>query len=148
MDNTEVINYLYFGNSVLSPLSSFYLIVNCTHEIPFSYFCTERVRIPVNDDANDALKFIQLILQTKVLAKMHACILEKENVLVHCDGEEDQRSFVVIICYLIKYHKYTPKQAVEYVHTKKNIAYIDNIHFINTINIFYHYIINKNRIRL
>ena len=136
MNNPEIINHLYFGNII--PTSSFDLIVNCTHEIPF-YFCKERVRIPVDDNIIDELKFIQFMIYTKVLEKMNASILKKEDVLVHCYGEEDQRSFVVIICYLVRYHNYTPMQAVEYVHTKKNIAYIENIHFKKTINIYYHY---------
>ena len=137
MNNTEIINHLYFGNIIT--LSSFDLIVNCTHEIPFYSFCRERVRIPVYDNKIDELKFIQFIIYTKVLEKMNASILQKEDVLVHCNGEEEQRSFVVIICYLIRYHNYTPMQAVEYIHTKKNIAYIGNIRFKNTINIYYHY---------
>jgi hypothetical protein len=139
MDNPEIINHLYFGNIVPSSSSSFDLIVNCTHEIPFSYFCKERVRIPIDDNAMDALKFIQLIIHTKVLEKINACILQKEDVLVHCNGDEDQRSFVVIMCYLIRYYRYTPMQAVEYIQTKTNISYIHNIRFVNTINNYYHY---------
>ena len=82
----EIIDHLYFGNVVPTAESSFYLIVNCTHEIPFSYFCIERVRIPVEDNTIDALKFLQLLLQTKVLEKIHKCILQNENVWVHCFG--------------------------------------------------------------
>ena len=147
MNYNKIVNHLYIGNIV--PKSNFFhLIVNCTHEIPFSYFCTERVRIPVEDDAIDALKFLQLLINTKVLEKMQKCILQKENVLVHCFGDEDQRSFVVIICFLIRYCRYTPKEAIDYVHMKKNITYLDHIHFITTINIFYYYTINNFNKRL
>lgn len=147
MNYNKIVNHLYFGNLV--PRSDFFhLIVNCTHEFPFSYFCKERVRIPVNEDEPDECKIIELLIQTNVLKKIHTCISNKENVLVHCFGVEKQRSFVIIICYLMLYYDLTPDEAIEHVHEKSFIGFLDNIRFFSTIQIFYEYIIknrNKNR---
>ena len=128
MNYNKIVNHLYFGNLV--PRSDFFhLIVNCTHEFPFSYFCKERVRIPVNEDEPDECKIIELLIQTNVLKKIHTCISNKENVLVHCFGVEKQRSFVIIICYLMLYYDLTPDEAIEYVHEKSFIGFLDNIRF-------------------
>jgi hypothetical protein len=140
MNYDRIIHHLYFGNSIpTSPL--FHLIVNCTHEIPFSPFCENRVRIPVNDDAEDYKKIIQFILQTNVLQKIHTCVLQGKNVLVHCFGEEPQRSFVIIACYLIHYYEYTPKQALQFIHDTCIIHVMEDIHF--TISIFAYYYLQK-----
>lgn len=143
MNYNKFINHLYLGNSI--PTSSFFhLIVNCTHEIPFSNYCESRVRIPVNDDPEDNKKMIQLILQTNVLQKIHTCVLQEKNVLVHCSGEEPQRSFVIIACYLIHYCKYTPRQVFEYIHKKYTILFMDDIHF--STSIYAYYYLQKKRV--
>lgn len=142
LDYQSVINHLYIGNRPLKT-DFFHLIVNCTHEIPFSYFSETRVRIPVNDDLDDCEKIIRLILQTNVLQKIHNCVLQNQNVLVHCTGSEYQRSFTIVACYLIQYYKYTPIQAVHFIF-EKNIP-LDTIRFINAIKIFYYYCKHKHK---
>ena len=145
MNYNKIVNHLYFGNDIpTSPL--FHLIVNCTHEIPFSPFCEIRVRIPVNDDSEDCGKIIQLLLKTNVLQKIHRCILRQENVLVHCFGDEPQRSFVIVVCYFIYYYNYTPKQAVQFIHKMHFIYFLDDIHFIKSIFDFYDNLQKKNKI--
>jgi len=145
MNYNKIVNHLYIGNIV--PKSNFFhLIVNCTHEIPFSYFCNERVRIPVNNDDIDEDKIIYLLLQTNVLQKIHTCISNQQNVLVHCVGMENQRSLVIISCYLILYYKLTPAQAIQYIHEKSFIRFLDNIRFLCAIHFFYEYVYkNKGR---
>lgn len=128
----EIIRHLFLGNTV--PLQHFHLIVNCTHDIPFSNFCNERVRIPVNDDNTDCVKFVQLILKTKVLQKIHTCLSLHQNVFVHCNGLENQRSFAVIACYLIRYYHYTPIQAVHFICEKNKL---ENIQFMEAIKMYY-----------
>jgi protein-tyrosine phosphatase len=136
-ENHEIMKYLYFGN-VKPTYELFHLIVNCTHDIPFSYFCNERVRIPIEDDTQDDIKIIQMLIKTNVLEKIHNCISNKQNVLVHCIGTQKQRSFVIIICYLLQYHRFTPRRAVEYVYIKiKKENDLNNIRFSSSIRLFY-----------
>ena len=134
MNYREIKHHLFVGN-VIPNKELFHLIVNCTHEIPFSNFCNLRIRIPVNDDVEDCVKFIQLLSQTNVLHKIHICILSKKNVLVHCIGSENQRSFAIIACYLIKYYNYTPMQAVKFIF-EKCISF-ENIRFMQAILYYY-----------
>ena len=116
MNSHEIINHLFLGNG--NGTEFFHTIVNCTHEIPFSNFCNIRIRIPINDDIDDCGKLIQLLSQTNVIQKIHNCILSRQNVLVHCSSDPHQRSFTVVTCYLLKYYKYTPIEAVNYIMEK------------------------------
>ena len=137
MDYHKIINHLFIGNNIIPTHDFFHMIVNCTHETPFSIFCNLRVRIPVNDDIDDCGKFIQLISKTNVLQKIHNCITLNQNVLVHCFGSENQRSFAIIACYLIKYYTYTPIQAVNFIFEKSDI-YFEKIIFIKSIVAYYY----------
>lgn len=144
MNYDKIINNLYVGNDI--PTSSFFhLIVNCTHEIPFSNFCNIRVRIPVNNHSEDCEKLVKLIIQTNVLEKIHRCILHHEKVLVHCFGNDNQRSFAIIVCYMIYYYNYNPIEAIQFI-VKQNrnfIVFLHNIQFMASIHMYYQYIQQK-----
>jgi len=143
MDYREIIKHLFLGKENTIPTREFFhTIVNCTHEIPFSNFCNIRIRIPVNDDIDDCSKFIQILSQTHVLQKIHTCILSGQNVLVHCTGFDSQRSFTIVVCYLIKYYHYTPIQAVNYIFEKSGDISFEKILFMKAI-IAYYYICKR-----
>ena len=135
----SIVNHLYLGNSLPTSSPFFYLIVNCTHEIPFSYFCQERVRIPIHNNIRDSVKFMELIYQTKVLEKIHTNVLLENDVLVHCDGE-NQRSLALVACYLIKYYGYSPEEAIQHIHQKSFISFIEKINFMAFLRMFYYYL--------
>jgi hypothetical protein len=144
MNYHEIIKHLFLGNTIPTR-EFFHTIVNCTHEIPFSNFCNIRIRIPVNDDIDDCSKFIQILSQTNVLQKIYNCISSGKNVLVHCSGDyENQRSFTIIVCYLIKYYRFTPIQAVNYIFESGDISF-ENIRFMKAI-IAYYYICKRKTI--
>ena len=139
MDYREIIKHLFLGNTIPTR-EFFHLIVNCTHEIPFSNFCNIRIRIPVNNDVDDCSKFIQILSQTNVLQKIYTCISSGQNVLVHCSNDSDsdsQRSFTIVVCYLIKYYHYTPIQAVNYIFEKNGWSF-ENIRFMKAIIAHYY----------
>ena len=142
----EIIKHLFLGKENHSR-EFFHLIVNCTHEVPFSNFCNIRIRIPINDDIDDCSKLIQLLSQTNAIQKIHMCILSGQNVLVHCgENSSNQRSFAIIACYLIKYYKYTPIQTIHYIIEKIGSEMIDTenirLRFMKSI-IAYYYICKR-----
>ena len=142
MNYREIKNHLFVGN-IIPTKEFFHLIVNCTHEIPFSNFCNVRVRIPINDDEEDCGKFIQILSQTNVLQKIHICISSNQNVLVHCNGNgnngSDGRSLAIIACYLIKYYNYTPIQVVPFIFENSSF---ENIRFMKAIVTYYYLLKN------
>lgn len=48
-----------------------------------------------------------------------------------------QRSCALCACYLIKYHKMKPIEAINYIKSKRPIAFFGNVNLLSTIEQFY-----------
>lgn len=64
---------------------------------------------------------LKYIHDTNILVKIHCCIQEKQNVLVHCDTGI-QTSATVFACYITKYYKMTPEEAIQFIQ-KNDLLY-------------------------
>lgn len=145
----SVLQYLYVGSKDALPLEtsipSFQFIVNCTVDIPFSKYPTEeQLRIPIEDNEDDNLKFLEMIFYTNACEKIHSCICRKKNVLVYCDSG-NQRSCSLVVCFLIKYLKILPYQAINLVCNTRISAFNDGNRFINAME--YYYQLNNNKVK-
>jgi hypothetical protein len=149
MDSTSdfILEYLFIGSKdTLEDISKyvpFHFIVNCTVNIPFpKYPMPLQLRIPVEDDIEDNIKFIEMMVYTNVLEKMYKCICQQQNVLVYSNYGQ-QRSCALVACFLIKYLKLRPRQAIRFVSSKRKNAFqsdIPNNRFENTIHFYYEYL--------
>jgi protein-tyrosine phosphatase len=74
--------------------------------------------------------------KTNVLEKIRNCILKKQKVFVFCNSGI-QKSASVIACYLMKYSKITPKEAVRFIKSKHPIAFLDDIAYISAMEYFH-----------
>ena len=63
-------------------------------------------------------------------------IRNKRSVLVHC-SMGIQRSCALVACYLVKYNGWTPTEAINYIKSKRPIAFFGNINFLETIEDIY-----------
>ena len=142
MDNNycnEIVDNLFIGNIHASQLYSdkFALIVNCSKDIPFSLKSRQKIRIPINDDPSEMNTLLNYMKNTDVLQKIHYNVTHKNPVLVHCHAGM-QRSCAVVACYLIKYYKnITPQLAIEYIRSKRNVAFFGGVNFLRTLEMFY-----------
>ncbi len=147
----EIIDKLYIGNRYsLEYADQFALIVNCTqHEhqglapdravgVPIIDE-SKTIRIPIDDIPEESDHLTALLKDTDVLNKIHYTLNNGNKVLVHCNAGR-QRSCATVACYLIKYYKITPIQAVSYIKSKRREAFFGYVNFYNTINNMY---INK-----
>ena len=139
-DYTEIIENLYVGNkrSVhdFEP-NKMTLIVNCTKSIPFQTNSYKKIRLPIDNSDNDSVNLYDYINKTRVLEEMNKCLFYNKCVLVHC-RMGIRRSCLVVACYLIKYHKLTPKQAIFFIKKKRPIAFSGgNLKFMDTLNLIY-----------
>lgn len=143
----EIIENLYIGNiNALNDINKFDFIVNCTNEVPLPSFADastpakECIRLPLNDSPDESDKLLSMVTanQSNVLVKIHEYLLNKKTVLVHCYAGM-QRSCATVACYLIKYYKANPSQAIEYIKSKRPIAFLYRVNFIKTIEDFYRY---------
>jgi protein tyrosine/serine phosphatase len=129
----KISNFLYLGNiDSLNDQDKFYLIVNCTKHIPTAKRCKENIRIPVNDHPTECENMTRFIHETSVLDKIHHCRINQQPVLVHCHAGM-QRSAAVIACYLIRFYKMTPDDAIRFIKSKRSIAFYPEANFMKTI---------------
>ena len=118
----------------------FHFIVNCTVNIPFpKYSMPLQLRIPIDDDTDDSIKFLEMMVYTNVLEKIYKCICQKQKVLVYSNFGQ-QRSCALAACFLIKYLKIKPIQAIKYVCSKRKEAFLSDNHFEHTIHFYYEYL--------
>ena len=134
----ETIKNLFIGNKLAadSHSHSFSLVVNCSKDIPFSNKCKEGIRIPVNDNGEDINALLNYMLNTNALEQIHNKITNNEPVLVHCFAGM-QRSCAVVACYLIKYRNATPQQAIDFIKSKRSLAFFGQVNFMRTLATFW-----------
>jgi len=139
---SEILENLYIGNYDSTKLlyASLDLVVNCTKNLPIQFSNTIRIAIDDSHDWNP--EFLEYMINTEVLDTIHTHLLKKQKVLVHCMAGA-QRSCGVVACYLIKYYSFTPQKAIEYIKSKRSIAFFGHITFQKAIDCFYNYLINK-----
>ena len=134
----EIMENLYLGSKqALTFHENFYMIVNCTNDVGFPINCSECIRIGVNDDPYECRKLIQTVLETRVLEKIHMVRMNKKPVLVHCFAGM-QRSCAIIGLYLIKYFDFTPDQCIQFIRTKRPVAFFGGANFFRALEYYYH----------
>ncbi len=135
----EIIDYLFLGNSRSLEYSKFDVIVNCTKENEV-YFPTHYnplcIRISVKDEPSEYKKLLNILDETNVLEEIDISIKNKKRVLVHCFMGQ-QRSCAVVACYLIKYHNLTPIQSIEFIKSKRPMAFFGSVNFLQAIEEFH-----------
>uniref|UniRef100_A0A6C0B3H3 Dual specificity phosphatase catalytic domain n=1 Tax=viral metagenome TaxID=1070528 RepID=A0A6C0B3H3_9ZZZZ len=109
------------------------LIINCSKDIP-NYFEDEieYLRVNVEDKLDQC---IYKYLDTTITA-MHEYLTDNpnKNILVHC-FMGSSRSATVIIAYLIKYRKYTRRDALLFLKQKRHLVNI-NVDFFKQLKLF------------
>jgi protein-tyrosine phosphatase len=102
-----------------------------------------QLRIPIEDDMEDTIKFIEMIVYTNALEKIYKCMCQNHKVLVYSNFGQ-QRSCALVACFLIKYLRMKPVQAIKFVCNKRKQAFlssgINDNHFEHTIHFYYEYL--------
>ena len=153
----EVLPYLYLGslkafeknkfqnidnndNGINNENKSFNMIVNLIKQTALSDNtippCELFIRLPVHDSPDECETLLSLVYETRVLEQMHDFIMKERSILVHCFAGM-QRSCALVACYLIKYHHMNPVEAIEYIKSKRPIAFFGQINFMRMITMFY-----------
>ncbi len=90
------------------------------------------INLPVNDSPDECNNLLKMINELGVLEKMHLALQQNKPVLVHCFVGM-QRSCALVACYLIKYHNFTPINAIEFIKFKRPIAFFGRVNFMETL---------------
>ena len=146
----EIIQNLYLGgikalehcninckNNCKNDSIIFYMVVdlikytNMVNEIMGQQF-EKYINLPVNDSPDESNNLLKMINDTQVLEKIHLALQQNKPVLVHCFAGM-QRSCALVACYLIKYHNFTPINAIDFIKTKRPIAFFGNVNFMDLL---------------
>lgn len=133
----EVITNLFVGNETASYIygNEFDTIINCTKIVSFPKNCKTCIRLAVDDTPDEAENLYNLIKAEKVLEIINNSLANNKTVLVHCHAGM-QRSCAVVACYLVKYNNMSINNAIKLIKDKRHIAFLNNINFIKTIELF------------
>jgi len=131
----KIIDNLYIGNHE-SPIDTNFLkenniklIINCTKS--YSYNVTDdiqMIRLCITDFNSPENNIILANNVDKILEIMHIYLSCNEGVLVHCHMGQ-QRSAMVVVCFLMKYHKMNLNDAIKEVKNKRKFSFLPEITF-------------------
>ena len=161
MENThEIINNLYIGNiKSLNHHKYFKFIINCCDDEEILNNIDKLIQennnavflsLLIKNDHTESINFYNAIVNNNVLFKMHNVMqdynnyeyddiendVNKSKILILCTTDQ-QRSCVLIACYLVKYYGMTPINAIKYIASRNPNAFFNNIVLIETINMIY-----------
>ena len=90
------------------------------------------INLPVHDSPDECDNLLKMINDTRVLEKIHNSLKQNKPVLVHCFAGM-QRSCALVACYLIKYYDFTPKTAIDFIKSKRPIAFFGKVNFMDLL---------------
>jgi protein-tyrosine phosphatase len=91
------------------------------------------INLPVHDSPDECDNLLKMINETKVLENIHHSLQQNKPVLVHCFAGM-QRSCALVACYLIKYYNFMPNDAIDFIKSKRPIAFFGKVNFMDTIS--------------
>jgi rhodanese-related sulfurtransferase len=114
-------------------------IFNCTKDIIFLPCVKRQFRVPVDDNLEDAeirnLELWSYEIAYKIAHELRIAKEKDATVLVHCAAGM-QRSAASVAMYLIAFHGKTTDEAIEYIQSKRSIAFRPSANFEKSIRGF------------
>jgi hypothetical protein len=112
------------------------VVFNCTKDLPFHPGVPTKVRVPVNDD----LKAVEInnlgAWAPEIVCKVLGEYKKGRSILIHCFAGM-QRSAAVMAMVLLVLTQKTPDDVIEYIRSKRAIAFFPGINFEPSIRRFY-----------
>jgi rhodanese-related sulfurtransferase len=138
----EILPGLWLGNAAASQNAQFIqqnrisAVFNCTKDLPFSPLITRRYQIPVDDNLQlEEIRNLEL-WSYEIVYKLTREYKTGRPILVHCAAGM-QRSAACVAMFLIVAKNMTPEQAIQYIQSKRPIAFRPNANFKQAIEGFY-----------
>jgi protein-tyrosine phosphatase len=111
-------------------------VFNCTKDIPFLPTVQRKYRVPVHDNLQThEIRNLEL-WSYEIVMKMTREYKTGQPLLVHCAAGM-QRSAACVAMFLIATHSMTPDQAIEFIRSKRAIAFRPWANFRPAIEGFY-----------
>lgn len=138
----EILPGLWLGNAAASQNSQFLsqqritTVFNCTKDLPFHPSITRRYQIPVDDNLQlEEIRNLEL-WSYEIVYKLTQEYKSGRPILVHCAAGM-QRSAAAMAMFLIVAKNMNPQQAIEFIQSKRPIAFRPQANFNKSIEGFY-----------
>jgi hypothetical protein len=111
-------------------------VFNCTKDIPYVESVQRRYRVPIDDNLEfEEIRNLEL-WSFEVVYKMVREYKTGEPILVHCAAGR-QRSAACVALFLIATRNMNPQQAMEFIKSKRSVAFFPSANFQKAIEGFY-----------
>ena len=141
----EILPGLWLGNRVAALDQEFLegkkirAVFNCTKDIPFHFSVTRRYRLPVDDNLQMAeirnMELWSFEVTYKIAHELRRAQQEGGAILVHCAAGM-QRSAAACAMYCIASQNASTDQAIEFIQSKRPIAFRPKANFEQSIRGF------------
>jgi len=141
----EIIPGLWLGNRRAAADAQFAadkkirVVFNCSKDIPFQDAIPRRYRVPVDDSRQEPdignMEKWSFELVYKIAHELRRANAEGSAVLVHCAAGM-QRSAAAVAMYLIATRNVTADEAMRFIRSKREIAFIPEANFDKSIRGF------------
>lgn len=111
-------------------------VFNCTKDFPYVETVQRRYRVPIDDNLQfEEIRNLEL-WSFEVVYKMVREYQTGEQILVHCAAGR-QRSAACVALFLIATRNMNPQQAMEFIKSKRPVAFFPSPNFLKAIESFY-----------
>jgi len=105
------------------------VVVNCTRDLPFARIPgILKYRVPVHDNLDPKEIKSMGAMMPNILKVIRTHHLRGDRILVHCAAGV-QRSAIVVLSYLYKYHIHDPLTAYRYLKKRRSIVFWPSMNF-------------------
>jgi len=145
----EIIPNIYLGNRNSAKdntlLDKIYLVVNCSEEISFYSNKTKNFRVNVPDNLSLDCNLKILVYINQILPIMYKCYMANQPILVHCRAGM-HRSATVVACFLMRYFNFNKDSAIQYIKSKRPVAFFPGANFDLSLELFYKNILKSKQV--
>jgi predicted protein tyrosine phosphatase len=145
MENAhEIIPRLWLGNRGASQDEHFIkskkinVVFNCTKDIPFSPHIQTKYRVPVDDSLREEDIRNLATWSPEIVYNIMKHYKRGDTILVHCMAGM-QRSAASVAMFLILYNRWHAPKAIQYIKSKREIAFSPSANFQKSIDHFDRY---------
>ena len=137
----EILPGLWLGNFNASRDETFFranqisVVFNCTKNLPFSNQAATQYRVPLDDNLEEEEIRNMALWSAEIAIKIARHYANGERILVHCMAGM-QRSAASIAMFLILTNKWRTGQTIEYIRSKRQIAFFPQANFLKSIEYF------------
>ena len=139
----EIITGIWLGNANASQDETFFrthqinVVFNCTKNLSFANHATIQYRVPVDDNLEeDEIRNLGL-WSPEIAFKIMRHHINGDRVLIHCMAGM-QRSAACTAMFLIVLNRWRTDQTIEFIRSKRQIAFFPSANFLRSIQQFEH----------